>query len=39
LAVGDLNSDGIDDLLVGAEGDDDGGYHAGAAYMLLGGGI
>ncbi|MEC7947835.1 MAG: MopE-related protein, partial [Myxococcota bacterium] len=33
---GDANADGLDDLLVGAPQDDDGGFDAGAAYLLLG---
>ncbi|MFZ5480461.1 MAG: MopE-related protein [Myxococcota bacterium] len=32
----DVNGDGVDDLAVGAYGDDDGGTGAGAAYVLLG---
>ncbi len=34
--AGDLNDDGFDDVLVGAKGATDGGYRAGAAYILLG---
>ena len=34
--VGDVNSDGFDDILVGAPYNDDGGTYAGAAYLLLG---
>ena len=34
--VGDLNSDGFDDLVVGAQIEDSGGSDAGAAYMILG---
>ncbi|MDP6933369.1 MAG: integrin alpha, partial [Myxococcota bacterium] len=33
--VGDVNSDGLDDVLVGAEGVDRGGDMAGAAYLFL----
>lgn len=36
LAIFDFNSDGINDIAVGARGDDDGGYNAGAAYIFLG---
>lgn len=43
-AAGDVNADGFFDLLIGANGDDDGGTddggtYAGAAYLLLGGGL
>ncbi|MEM9893128.1 MAG: right-handed parallel beta-helix repeat-containing protein [Actinomycetota bacterium] len=34
-ALGDLDADGVGDLLVGAPGDDDGGTDRGAAYILL----
>jgi hypothetical protein len=34
--AGDVNSDGIDDLIVGAPGNDTGGIDAGAAYIILG---
>ncbi len=34
--AGDVDSDGLDDVLVGAYGDDEGGSLAGAAYLLLG---
>ena len=34
--TGDFNADGIDDFLVGAYSDDDGGAEAGAAYVLFG---
>jgi hypothetical protein len=34
--AGDWDGDGFDDVLIGADGDDDGGSNAGAAYVLLG---
>ena len=34
--AGDWDGDGYDDVLIGADGDDDGGSNAGAAYVLLG---
>ena len=34
-APGDLDSDGVQDLIIGAPGDDDGGSRAGAIYVLL----
>jgi hypothetical protein len=34
--AGDVDGDGRADLLVGAQGDDDGGKYAGAAYLVLG---
>ncbi|NOY25468.1 MAG: hypothetical protein GXP62_06300, partial [Oligoflexia bacterium] len=37
--AGDLDGDGFDDLLVGAYGENSGGTYAGAAYLLLGGGL
>jgi hypothetical protein len=37
-SAGDVDGDGLDDVLVGAWGDDDGGYRAGAAYLILTGG-
>jgi hypothetical protein len=33
--IGDLNGDGITDIVVGASGDDDGGDNRGAAYILF----
>jgi len=35
-SAGDINSDGLDDFLIGAYGDDDGGSQAGQAYLILG---
>ncbi len=35
--VGDVNADGTDDVLIGAEGEDSGGSSAGAAYLIYGG--
>jgi hypothetical protein len=34
-SIGDLDGDGVTDLVVGATKDDTGGYNAGAAYVLL----
>jgi hypothetical protein len=34
--AGDWDGDGYDDILIGADGDDDGGVNAGAVYVLLG---
>jgi len=34
--AGDVDADGRDDMLVGAYGDSEGGYFAGAAYVVLG---
>jgi hypothetical protein len=34
-SVGDLDNDGVDDLVVGADGDDDGGASQGAIWVLL----
>jgi len=36
-SVGDLNDDGLDDLIAGAPGDDAEGPEAGAAYVIYGG--
>ena len=33
--AGDINADGIDDLIVGAINDDEGGSNRGAAYLLF----
>ncbi|MFK7949212.1 MAG: T9SS type A sorting domain-containing protein [Saprospiraceae bacterium] len=33
-SIGDLNNDGVTDILVGARGDDDGGFNRGAVYIL-----
>ena len=33
--IGDINHDGINDLAVGAMGDDDGGYNTGAVWILF----
>jgi len=35
--AGDVNDDGFDDMIIGALGNSDGGYFAGAAYLVLGG--
>ena len=37
--AGDVDGDGFDDLLIGAFGNADGGYYAGAAYLILGSGL
>jgi hypothetical protein len=36
VSAGDVNADGHDDLLVGAEGNDEGGRDSGAVYLVLG---
>lgn len=36
VGVGDVSGDGIQDMLVGAAGNDDGGTDAGAAWLILG---
>ena len=35
VGLGDVDGDGVDDLLVGADADDDGGNNRGALYVLL----
>ncbi len=39
LILGDTNDDGLDDLLIGAPGNDAGGPDAGAIYVIFGSGI
>jgi len=34
--IGDVNGDGYDDFIIGANGDDDGGSNAGQTYLILG---
>ena len=34
--AGDVNRDGYDDIIIGADGDDDGGSMAGQTYLILG---
>jgi hypothetical protein len=36
VGVGDVNGDGIDDMVVGAAGNDDGGTDSGAAWLIVG---
>ncbi len=38
-SAGDINSDGLPDLLIGSPYDDEAGTDAGAAYLILGGGV
>ena len=38
-SMGDLQGDGYDDLLVGARADNEGGYRAGAVYIMFGQGL
>jgi len=35
-SIGDINADGFDDFIIGAEGDDDGGGTAGQTYLIFG---
>jgi Ca2+-binding RTX toxin-like protein len=35
-SAGDINGDGIDDLIIGAKGGDDGGLDAGESYLIFG---
>ena len=39
IATGDVDGDDIDDVLIGAGGEDAGGSQAGAVYVLFGGGL
>ncbi|MFQ6093830.1 MAG: integrin alpha, partial [bacterium] len=36
LSIGDVNGDGYADLLIGAQGSDAGGNHAGQIYLIFG---
>jgi len=36
-SAGDVDADGFDDILIGANGNDDGGNNAGSAHLILGG--
>jgi hypothetical protein len=35
-SAGDVDGDGLDDIILGATGNDEGGYYAGKAYLVLG---
>ena len=35
-SAGDVDGDGLDDILIGAYGNDDGGSDAGKSYLILG---
>ena len=36
-SAGDVDGDGLDDIVVGAKGNDDGGYLSGKAYLIFSG--